>query len=567
MNAPACELVVTVIIRCFRNQLLLLRPYLVLTKPLSHDIRRQRCVSVKIGCKYLDNWSLSSLRQYLITEAPFFSPNGEWIGFRDPVENMLKKVAVLGGPPVTICEVGRLRGANWGTDDTIVFAAASGDLVQVPAAGGEPAPVTNASGGANIDYRWPHVLPGGGAVLFTEWNGSPEESRLAVIPLDTRKPRFLLTGGSHARYSPTGHLVYAVSGTLRAIGFDLGRLEATGDSVLILEDLLTKPNGTANFTVADNGTLLYVTGASDVNLSTLVFVDREGQEVPAPGLPSALYWDVRVSPDSTQVAVSMGIPSDILTYDIGRGTTNLVTTDSSNDRWPLWTPDGQHIVFQSDRGGRVGLYRKRADGTGVAEPVFVPDDSSTTTLTPSGWLPDGKGLLIVGQRDSADIATLSLDGGNAPDWLMETGANETRGVVSPSGDWLAYQSDVLALPEIWVERFPMLGERQRVSRNTAGGRSPVWSADGRELFYFASEGRLLHSVSISEGRGLTLGEPRVLFSGSYSATQDSQAFDVMADNEHFAVLRSDVPASTAGSEMIAVLNWTTELAERVPTDQ
>ena len=482
------------------------------------------------------------------------------------MENMLKKVAVLGGPPVTICEAGRLRGASWGTDDTIVFATASGDLVQVPAAGGEPAPVTNALGGTNIDYRWPQVLPGGG-VLFTEWNGSPEESRLAVIPLDTGEPRFLLTGGSHARYSPTGHLVYAVSGTLRAIGFDLGRLEATGDSVLILEDLLTKPNGTANFAVADNGTLLYVTGASDANLRTLVFVDRDGQEVPTPGLQSALYWDVRVSPDSTKVAVSVGTPSDILTYDIGRRTTNLVTTDSSNDRWPLWTTDGQHIVFQSDRGGRVGLYRKRADGTGVAEPVFVPDDSSMATLTPSGWLPDGKGLLIVGQRGSADIAILSLDGGDAPDWLIETGANEIRGVVSPSGDWLAYQSDELALPEIWVDRFPMLGERQRVTSNVAGGRSPVWSVDGRELFYIGSEGRQLYSVSISEGRGLTLGEPRVLFNGPYSATRDSQAFDVMADNEHFAVLRSDVPASTAGREMIAVLNWTKELAERVPTDQ
>ena len=128
--------------------------------------------------------------------SPFFSPDGRWIGFRDPIENMLKKVSVLGGPAVPICEVGRLRGASWGDDDTIVFAAASGDLVRVPASGGEPAPVTSALGGADIDYRWPDVLPGGEAVLFTEWNGSPETSRLALIPLDTGEPRFLLTGGS-----------------------------------------------------------------------------------------------------------------------------------------------------------------------------------------------------------------------------------------------------------------------------------------------------------------------------------------------------------------------------------
>ena len=332
----------------------------------------------------------------------------------------------------------------------------------------------------------------------------------------------------------------------------------------MVEDLLTKANGTANFAVAHNGTLLYVTGEGDANRRTLVLVDREGQEVPVPGLPSALYWDVRVSPDSTQVAVSVGIPSNILTYDIGRGITNLVTTDSANDRWPLWTTDGQHIVFQSDRGGRTGLYRKRADGMGEAEPVLVPDDSSIAALAPSGWSPDGKGLLIAGQRGSADIAILRLDGDDAPEWLIETGANETRGVVSPSGEWLAYQSDELGLPEIWVERFPMLGERQRVSTTEAGGLSPVWSADGRELFYIGSEGRLFYSVSISEGRGLTLGEPRVLFSGRYSATQISPVYDVMSDNEHFAMLRFDAPTSTSGREMIAVLNWTEVLKERVP---
>ena len=282
-------------------------------------------------------------------------------------------------------------------------------------------------------------------------------------------------------------------------------MEATGDSVLIVEDLSTKANGTANFAVADNGTLLYVTGEREANRRTLVLVDREGQEVAAPGLPSALYWDVRVSPDSSQVAVSVGTPSDILTYDIGRGTTNLVTTDSANDRWPLWTTDGDYIVFQSDRGGRSGLYRKRANGTGVAELVFVADDSSAAALVPSGWSPDGKGLLVAASHGgSLDIAILRLDGDTAAEWLVETEANETRGVVSPSGDWLAYQSDVRALPEIFIERFPMSGERQRVSTTTAGGRSPVWSADGRELFYFGSEGRLFHSVSISEGRGLTL---------------------------------------------------------------
>ena len=157
-------------------------------------------------------------------------------------------------------------------------------------------------------------------------------------------------------------------------------MAAADEAVLSqLEGDALRPRGlAASLTVS--GTLLYVTGERDSDRRTLVLVDRDGQQVPAPGLPSALYWDVRVSPDSNQVAVSVGTPSDILTYDIGRETTNLVTTDSANDWWPLWTTDGEYIVFQSDRGGRSGLYLKRADGTGVAELVFAADDSSTGAL-------------------------------------------------------------------------------------------------------------------------------------------------------------------------------------------
>jgi len=214
----------------------------------------------------------------------FFSPDGQWIGFFDGA-TVLKKVAATGGRPMTVSLVGNYnpRGASWSADDTIVFATSdqTSGLFRVAAAGGEREVLTTPNAAQReLDHLWPEVLPGGDAVLFTITTGAgTDQAQIAVLDLRTRTQKVVIRGGSHAHYVPTGHLVYAVSGTLRAVAFDLNRLEAVGTPVPILEQVLTNTNGAANVSLSGDGTLVYVPGAQ-VAARTLVWVDRQGRETP-----------------------------------------------------------------------------------------------------------------------------------------------------------------------------------------------------------------------------------------------------------------------------------------------
>ena len=282
--------------------------------------------------------------------APFFSPDGASVGFRDGTT--LKQVSVLGGPALTIADVGGgVRGASWGRDDSIVFATGnSNGLLRIPSVGGEPEVLTTVDPEqGETAHRWPEVLPNGKGVLFTAWSGTDEGSRIAVVSTETGQVTYLLTGGSNPHYSPTGHLVYAVGGTLRAVGFDAERLELTSDNpVPVVENVTTKPSGAASFSVADNGSLVYVLGGGGAAgpQRSLVWVDREGGETPLDS-PLRGYRRPRVSPDGTRVAVDVfiGGNGDIWIHDLRRGTEAILTTDPAVDDAPLWTPEGDRVVF------------------------------------------------------------------------------------------------------------------------------------------------------------------------------------------------------------------------------
>ena len=210
--------------------------------------------------------------------APFFSSDGQSVGFRVFPRFTLKRVSVLGGPAVTITEPASTPlGVSWGPDDIIVFGSANG-LMQVPVAGGEPEPLTavNPDQG-ETEHRWPDVLPNGNGVLFTAWSGSDESSRLAVVSFETSAVTYLLPGGSHPRYVPTGHIVYGVGGTLRAVGFDVNRLELTGNNTTpVVENVATRRSGAGNFSVSQSGSLVYVMGTvlGGEARRSLVWVDR-----------------------------------------------------------------------------------------------------------------------------------------------------------------------------------------------------------------------------------------------------------------------------------------------------
>ena len=303
----------------------------------------------------------------------FISPDGRWVGFFDGVTT-LKKVAITGGSPVTITPVdgGGSRGATWAPDDTIIFATTSPatGLQRVSAAGGEPAVLTKPDRErGDSDHLWPELLPGGESVLFTiapANNARAENSQIAVLDLQTGTSKVLIRGGSHAHYVPTGHLVYGVEGTLRAVAFDLGRLEVVGTPAPVLEGVATTVSGLADVAVAANGSLVYVPGgAGGGRQQTVVLVDRQGRASPLPGLPLDSYRDVRVSPDGARLALAT--QDDVWIYDVTRTTRSRLTTDPASARSPLWTPDGQRIVFTSRRAGYPELFWRRADGTGSDE--------------------------------------------------------------------------------------------------------------------------------------------------------------------------------------------------------
>jgi serine/threonine-protein kinase len=492
----------------------------------------------------------------------FVSPDGQWVGFSDGTT--LYKVSIFGGSRVKIAELDSApRGATWGRDDTIVFAtAAPTGLQRVPAAGGTPEPLTTTNGAE--DHLWPAYLPDGNAVLFTiAEQGSPDAGRIAVLSLGDLEQKVLIAGGTAARYVPTGHIVYSLGDTLLAVGFDPDRLEVTTAPVPVAEGVnVNDVTGAANFGVADNGTLAYARGGQAAASASLVWVNRAGQQEPLPLAPAAYSWP-RISPNGAQIAVSIG-QQDVWVADIARGTLSRVTTTPGTDNVPTWTLDGERLVFASMRegGGKLSFFTQRADGTGAAEKLLA--SAGNGHFKPYAWSPDGARLVFdYGQPPRLDIGVLSLDGSGSWEPLLHSEANEAAPALSPDGHWIAYTSDQTGSCEIYVEGFPELGSRQRIS--TAGGAEAAWSPDGRELYY--REGDRLMSVAIDTEGSFTVGSPQVLFGGLPPPNCLFRDYDVSPDGQRFLVTMAGTGGDDAAPpDIVIVQNWFEELKRLVPTE-
>ena len=420
--------------------------------------------------------------------APFFSSDGQAVGFRVFPGDELKRVSVLGGPAVPITDPASTPwGMSWGPDDTIVFGSRSG-LMRVPAVGGEPEPLTAVDPDqGEMEHRWPDVLPNGKGVLFTAWSGSDEGSRLAVVSLETSAVTYLLPGGSHPRYSPTGHVIYGVGGTLRAVGFDVDRLELTSNNAIpVMENVATRASGAGNFSVSQSGSLVYVMGgvAGRDARRSLVWVDREGREEPlaSPLLP---YSTPSVSPDGTRVAVDVfdGQVSDIWIHDLSRGTETIFTTDPALDRSPLWTPDGERVVFQSNREGQPALFWKLVDGPGDAERLMT-GSGSIAVIQPTSWSADGQTLLFweaggtppnigllstQGDRAGSSSSTRSSPRQLRPSHLMAAGSPTTpRRPGSVRCMCSGFRASVAKSPSRRTAGGRLCGRRTGTSCSTAG---------------------------------------------------------------------------------------------------
>ena len=532
-----------------------------------------RVIYIGIGATQILVRSLDQLEPAAVATSSglrsvFVSPDGEWVGFVEDSGQILKKVAITGGPIVSVTPMdGAPRGATW-AGDTIVFATTSPvtGLQRVPAAGGEPSPLTTPDRERGEgDHLWPEFLPGGTAVLFTiaPAIGSAESGQIAVMDLQTGTSKVLIRGGSDAHYVPTGHLVYGASGTLRAVAFDLARLEVMGTPTSVLEGVWMTKSGAANVAVAANGSLVYVPGAvgGGDRQTTVVAVDRQGRASPVPGLPPASYRDVRASPDGSRLALAT--QDDVWIYEFKRATPSRLTTDPAQDVSPLWTSDSQRIVFTTRRAGYPELFWQPADGTGRDERLLTRT-KDLLDLQADAWSADGKHLLFTEVSTHMAIGQMAVDRPSDAKMLVKSAFRNDHAAISPDGRWLAYTSSVSGRSEVYVERYPELGNRQRIS--TEGGRIPVWSPDGRELFFSTPDSQQILAVRTQTGTTVTAGPSQVLFTVPMAVFPGGRPFDLATDGRFFIIRSSQAEASgVTASNMILVQNWFEELKRLVPT--
>ncbi len=520
----------------------------------------------------LDQLEATPLSGVGAPRGPFFSPDGQWIGYFDGLTG-LKKVSISGGPPVTLCRVsgGPPRGATWGPDNTIIFATndASSGLLRVSAAGGEPTVLTtpNRAQGERGHF-WPEFIPGSQAVLFTIVpNGAIENTQVAVLDLKTGKQKILVRGGSDAHYVPSGHLVYAAAGTLRAVAFDLDRLEPVGNPVPVVPQVVTTQDGGADVDVAHDGTFVYVTGGGQVNARTLAWVDRQGREEPL-NAPTRAYTYPRLSPDGQRLALDVrDQESDIWIWDFSRETLTRFTFDPGQDLNPTWTPDGRRLIFASGRAGVNNLFWQASDGTGTVERL----SESPNLQNPNAISPDGTRLVFRADapKTGQDLMVLTLDKDHRAQPLVQTAFNELNGQISPDGRWLAYQSDESGQNEIFVRPFPNVGGGLR-QISTGGGSQPLWARNGQELFYLAPTGTLM-SVRIEHGSTFAVAAPTKLFEGRGryylgGGVNQGRTYDVSLDGQRFLMIKTSggTDGTAAPASITVVLNWFEELKRLAP---
>jgi serine/threonine-protein kinase len=511
---------------------------------------------------------------------PFVSPDGQWIGFTDG-RGLLKKVPMTGGPAVTLgtLDTAGIAGGTWGVDDTIIVATAAVEtgLQRMSAAGGPATVLTRPDRSkGEADHFWPEILPGGRAVLFTitALSGGLETAQVAVLDLQTGTHKVLVRGGSHAHYvssglgSPKrderdgGHLVYAAAGALRAVPFDLARLETRGTSQTVVPDVVTTFNGGVDGVVASNGTLAYVPG-SERTPRTLVWVDREGRETPIPAPPRP-YLLPALSPDGTRVMVfGNDEEHDLWLWDLGRTTLTRLTLTSGVDGIGVWTPGSRRVIFASERTGVRNLFWQVTEGSGAVERLT----ESPNTQYPSGVSPDGRRLIfneeIPGRAN--DVMMMELDGSRRITPLVQSPFNERNGRVSPDGRWLAYESNDSGRFEVYVRPFPDASSGQwTVSTN--GGTRPNWTPSGQELVYASPTGALMR-VGVARGPTWAATTPtEVVKQGYYTIPQWwGLSYDISPDGQRFLMLKEGgADGSAMPASIIVVQNWVDEHKRLVP---
>ncbi|MDO8795193.1 MAG: protein kinase [Vicinamibacterales bacterium] len=511
--------------------------------------------------------------------SPFFSPDGEWIAFF--AGGKLKKVAVAGGAAVTLCDAPEDRGGAWSEDGTIMFAPnPRGSVMRVSSAGGTPEPVSSLAEG-EVSQRWPQVLPGGTAVLFTSGGAgiAYDDANLVVQSLSTGARTVVQRGGYHGRYLPSGrgsperagreggHLVYLHAGTLFAVPFDLDRLAVTGPPVPAFEGVATNTvTGAAQFAVSASGTVVYVPGPSSSG-SPIQWMDHEGKTTPLRATP-ANWFDLLFAPDGHRLAFQiLGEQLDIWVYEWARDTLTRLTFDPALDKKPVWTPDGRRLVFASARADKLtlNLYWQRADGTGDTQRLTESKQSQEA----ASWHPSGTLLAFEEQhpQTSYDLMILPMSGDEAAGWkpgtptvFLNSPFSEREPMFSPDGRWLAYVSNESGRNEMYVRPYPGPGGKWQIS--TGGGNSPTWSRTKRELFYGVN-GQIMVAPYAVEADSFRAEKPRLWSEGRYTA-RGNRMFDLHPDGTRVALAPVAQTGGVKQDHVTFLFNFFDELRRIAP---
>jgi len=501
---------------------------------------------------------------------PLFSPDGESIAFH--AAGQLKRVSVMGGSPITLCEVEAWTGGSW-FEDTILFGAGVGGLYRISAGGGEPEILATVDlNKGETGYGTPGILPGGKAGLFTIYRGS-DSPQIAVLSLETGEKKILVEQGLRARYSPTGHIVYVLrTGSLMAVSFDLVSLEVSGDPVSVLEGI-RRYSDTADYSLSPNGALIYVPD-QEYRYSP-VWVDRQGTETLVTQ-EKREYVLPRISPDGKRVLFTFrttGNPSNVAIYDLEQDSFSRMTFEGGSVSAGIWTPDGNWITFQANVGGQRNIYRQLADRSALPEQLTTYTDP--VSKAPTSWSPDERVLIfhtIPLLNDGTvpsptpgvgwDLLILNREENGEPQPFLNSPNHECCARFSPDGKWLAYVSNELGRYHVYVRPYPGPDIKFLVSEESKGGGEPVWSPDGTELFY--RSGNRMMVVSVQTEPTFLAGKPEVSFEGSYRSTPlpaGLQYYDISPDGQRFLMIRTD----QAPAQINVVQNWFEELKRLVPT--
>jgi hypothetical protein len=503
----------------------------------------------------------------------FFSPDGRWLGyFLIDGSQRLRKISLSGGAPTTLCTWEAPAGGTWAADDMIYFVSSMpGGIMGLPAEGGQPREVVR------IDFekgerlhKYPSALPANKGLLFTVATVDSESFDDAVIAVYSRatgQRRVLVEGGTHPRYSPSGHLVYGRSSNLIAVRFDPDRLKVTGQPFTVLEGVLMSRNtGVVNFDISASGDFVYIPGKADGGARTLFWVDRNGNAEKLP-LPPKSYLHPRLASDGRKLAIEVeGSNHDIYVYDFANGVLTKMTTDGIS-HWPVWSPDGTEISYRSGPMGAFKLFQVPTDRSRVPQQVQAAGLSQSA----ESYSPKGDVIAYTAQDRGAPprIMTVGLQGDRTPRPLDNSKYAQGSPKFSPDGHWVAYCSPESGKPQVYVQAWPGPGAKVQVSSD--GGTDPVWKRNGGELYY--RNGDSMMAVPVSTNPTFSAGRPQELWKRHYTAGMSSSCgppghtssnYDVTADGKRFLMVKDDDQDHATSTQIVIALGWAEDLSRMAP---